>query len=236
MVNLIILCANERTGSTFLEQTLLKWCVPNLRGFIAGNVACKNRCKLKNILINSEKSDIWWLHVFHNTNGFRYLKCLMQEVDNNREFNFNKLLNKYFSVKYIHLVRRDKLRQAISLLKARQTDQFRFNVPKKNEPYYDIVELEKTLKEIVRLDHQWEIFFERISIQPYRIYYEDMVIDIEDTGFRIADYLGIQKPKPPYIPYLQRQSDSTNVEWASKWISGYGWIDEILHGDLSNVN
>lgn len=99
-------------------------------------------------------------------------------------------------IKWIWLVRRNKIAQALSNIKAIETGVY--YVPKEhNLPKEDITISESDLyKYAVRsffADQIWETFFGRYGITPYKIYYEDFIDksrwDMTVAG--ILDFLGI---------------------------------------------
>ena len=73
---------------------------------------------------------------------------------------------------FVYLSRDDLLGQAISWVRALQTEQYRSTQPAKRFPLYDPGLIRSRLIAIVKERAQWEAFFARTGITPFRIVYE----------------------------------------------------------------
>lgn len=104
--------------------------------------------------------------------------------------------------RYILLLRRDKLRQAISYYRAAQSQVWFLTedstsaadgeVGVEGEPDFQTIRwLEDAL-----VEHEacWQHFFERHEIRPLEIVYEDFVSNYEETVLAVLDWLGISTP------------------------------------------
>jgi LPS sulfotransferase NodH len=91
---------------------------------------------------------------------------------------------------WIHLTRRDKIGQAISMWRANETGIWD-KTPESSrpgeapQPAYDFNNIQSALLYILGCDHHWAQWFQRKSIQPIHITYEDYLTAKADTLFRV---------------------------------------------------
>lgn len=142
-------------------------------------------------------------------------------------------------VHYIYLRRRDKVRQAVSWVKALQTDHwhdaYQGDVaarPDDASPQglqshreqgqgkrlvYDFDQLMHYHGALLAQEERWEAFFQAAALQPYRVFYEDFVQSYGRIVSEILDYLHIPHPAPVWKPASQWQSDTVNAEWTQRF-------------------
>jgi len=129
------------------------------------------------------------------------------------------LLRSLPGLRFIHIERRDRLAQAVSLARALQTGQWTSRSPARRPPVYDAAQIRACLRGIERLDMQWRTFFARNGIQPIRVTYEclaadpDAVVDAVLAAFGLASDPARRVP----VPELRRQSDAVNAEWIERF-------------------
>ena len=127
---------------------------------------------------------------------------------------------------YIHLTRRDKLAQAVSLVKAQQTGLWhiapdgteieRLSPPQ--EPRYDVDALRRVLAELESYDAAWSGWFEEQGISPLRIDYDSLSADPAAVLAVICGALGIEAPEAGRVtPGVARLSDETSLEWMRRY-------------------
>jgi trehalose 2-sulfotransferase len=126
--------------------------------------------------------------------------------------------------KYLFITRSDKLRQAISLVKASQTNIWILwpgdAAPKAAaEPRYDPAAIEEQLNTIIWVEQVWESFFSVSGIQPYRVIYEDLVERYEAVILDILRYLDISVPPGFAVPapVTVQQADKISEEWVQRF-------------------
>jgi LPS sulfotransferase NodH len=117
--------------------------------------------------------------------------------------------------KYIYLTRRDRLRQAISFARARQTNQWRSMDPSITTPCYDRDAITRGLEFLAGEEASWESCFARNSISPYRLTYEELNAAPEDAIRELLTYLGYQGAPRISLPATRhrRQADDMTEEW-----------------------
>ncbi len=137
-------------------------------------------------------------------------------------------LTKHFGdVVVVKLLRKDKLRQAISLTKAQQTGKWGVLKEQTAEPFYDREALIANLVRIVEDEAMWERELEASELTPsITIDYEDIPSSRDELLLEIAELLEL--PDAAEIVAnrdredvkLQKQSDSLTEEWYDRFING----------------
>ncbi|MEO0819052.1 MAG: Stf0 family sulfotransferase [Pseudomonadota bacterium] len=127
--------------------------------------------------------------------------------------------------RYIHLTRSDKLRQAVSYVKARQsglwhaapdgTELERLAPPR--EPAYDAAALMACFDEMTAYDRGWEGWFEREGIAPLRLSYDALAADPLAVLRATLTGLGLDPAAARgVVPAVAKLADSTNEAWAAR--------------------
>ncbi len=132
-------------------------------------------------------------------------------------------VTRYFPpLRHIWTTRRDKVRQAISLAKAKQTEIWNVRAGKRPaypELRFDAGQIETHLVEIETWEEAWWRYFRSRGIEPLCVCYEDFVSDYEATVRRVLAFLGVPRPDtievPP--PPLERLADATSEEWFDRY-------------------
>jgi LPS sulfotransferase NodH len=126
----------------------------------------------------------------------------------------------------VFITRRDRLRQAVSWVRALQT--FRWATeggPRVDRPaVFDSEHIGRKLRRIDREESLWEGLFDRYGIEPQRVVYEDFVEAQETTVREVLDELEVDTPAnldlPP--PALDRQADDLSEEWIERYLADAG--------------
>ena len=135
------------------------------------------------------------------------------------------LLSALPDLRCVWMRRHDALRQAISLVKAKQTKVFNSlqiagDDPRRLPPVaYDYDSINKEYLRFVDEDRLWETFFHDSGITPVVLTYEDFVASFDRHIRDILRHLGQSIPddfRCPGTSYT-RQSDATNDEWAERF-------------------
>ncbi|MCP5049797.1 MAG: hypothetical protein GY940_21695 [bacterium] len=136
--------------------------------------------------------------------------------------------------KFIFLVRRNVVRQAISLYKTEKT---RLHHIMNDEQHQRLEQLNETLifdptkisnyhRYVSQHQARWEEFFEENNIRPYRVVYEDFVQSYEETALRLLRFLDIPYPENLTLKPRKMRPLADNV--TEKWEAEY-------EGMLSNI-
>jgi LPS sulfotransferase NodH len=118
--------------------------------------------------------------------------------------------------RYIAISRRDVLRQAISCVRANQTQQWASTLPARNEPWFDRAAIDTVMADIAAQARGWKAFFRTHAIRPFHIVYEDFTKDYRGTLTAVLSFLGVRDRTIPSPP-LQRQADALTDEWVRRY-------------------
>lgn len=122
---------------------------------------------------------------------------------------------------FVHLERMDRVRQAVSGLRATQTGLFRV-IPEmgatavKGEAEYDFDRIDALVAHSDACHSHWRNFFAAIGAAPFALTYEALVADYEGSVRAVLDRLGSDAPVPPIR--MQRQSDAGNEAFVLRYL------------------
>ncbi|WP_066810413.1 Stf0 family sulfotransferase [Sphingomonas asaccharolytica] len=148
--------------------------------------------------------------------------CAPGNVDAGTYREIAALLNPIFpSPHFIHLERKDRVRQAVSGLSATQTGLFRIvpsteTPPVKATPEYDFTRIDSLIAYADYCHGHWRNFFDAIRADPIRLTYEDLVADYEGSVRHVLNGIGSNSPIP--TARLQRQSSSDNETFVLRYL------------------
>ena len=133
------------------------------------------------------------------------------------------LKNLFPNLHHIWMIRRDKVRQAVSWAKAGQTGiyasyQLERQEPKQ-KPFFDFELIDNLHHLVLEGEAGWENHFGQCSLEPYKVYYEDLVVSYESKTIEVLEFLGLAAPKEFKIEDLpvKKQADAVNEEWVQKY-------------------
>jgi trehalose 2-sulfotransferase len=133
------------------------------------------------------------------------------------------LRNAFPRLRFVHIVRRHRLRQALSTARALQTGLWKVQDGKTalREPEFDAELIEQSLREAERQEMIWHSFFRRIGIAPFQVEYEALCRDYELTVRGVLDFLEISLPRGARIgpPVTIRQADELSQIWEERFLS-----------------
>ena len=147
---------------------------------------------------------------------------LLRGIDGLRALPIPQLLNEVFpALRYVQITREDKVRQAVSLWKAVQTQAWR----REGEGKAD-VEVEfsfRAINYLVRLltahDASWDAYFLGFGRRPLKVTYEELAAAPEPTVRRVLQHLDIEVPGALKLegPYLKVQADEVSEDWVRRF-------------------
>jgi LPS sulfotransferase NodH len=128
--------------------------------------------------------------------------------------------------KFIWLTRRNKIRQAISLHRARQTgtwwheESFAKKLPPRRAAQFDPRLIDNAERHLLSNEMGWQNFFRASNVQPFRIIYEDFVGHYEETVRDVLEFLEIPQARQVEIvpPRVKSQSDGTTEDWMKQYV------------------
>jgi trehalose 2-sulfotransferase len=120
--------------------------------------------------------------------------------------------------RFVWIQRRDTTRQAVSLWKALQTQQWRRDSDEDvggQGLRFNFAAVNHLKLRIDEHNAAWQDFFDGCREEPVRVVYEDLVEDYEGTLLRLLDELGVPIPENFAVekPRMRRQADELSEEW-----------------------
>lgn len=138
--------------------------------------------------------------------------------------NLAELADRFGGAVVIKLLRRDKLRQSISLVKARQTGKWGVKRQAKGNTKFSDDQLSKAIVDIVRWEALWDREFEASGITPTMdIVYEEIPGSRDELLLEIATQLGLDDPASIVANrarddiQLQRQANRETEQWYDRF-------------------
>jgi LPS sulfotransferase NodH len=133
------------------------------------------------------------------------------------------LRNAFPRLRFVHIRRRHKLRQALSTARALQTGLWKVQKGKttEREPEFDAELIEQSLREAERQERIWEHFFQRTGIGPFEVEYEKLCQDYEGSIRGVLNFLRISLPRETRIgpPVTVRQADEISRTWEERFVA-----------------
>jgi trehalose 2-sulfotransferase len=247
-----IICATPRSGSTLLCDALSRtrlagrpdeyflfwyWSVhkpQNMNRREARSWALPPASYVKKVFTRGTRGKVFGVKIMFSYFAF-VVEVLRQYVDGENPRPENVLDSFFPNLHYIYITRQDKVRQAVSLARAVQTDEWKVNAwsdfvrlcerifSRKNSQdnylIYDFDQIDGFYREMVRQEESWENYFRESEIQPYRVVYESFVKSYNETLLEILKYLQVAHPAKMNFrkPFVKPQNDRLNEEWAQRF-------------------
>jgi trehalose 2-sulfotransferase len=135
-----------------------------------------------------------------------------------------ELLRKVFPrLRFVRIVRRHKLRQALSTARALQTGLWKVQDGRTilRQPEFDPVLIEQSLHEAERQEKIWDDFFRRIGLKPFQVEYERLCQNYEATIRTVLNFLKIKLPPNARVgpPVTTRQADEISRIWEERFLA-----------------
>jgi trehalose 2-sulfotransferase len=119
---------------------------------------------------------------------------------------------------FVWMHRRDTTRQAVSLWKALQTQQWRRDSDEDiggRGLRFSFAAIDHLKLRIDEHNAAWQDFFDKCGVEPIEVVYEDLVEDYEGTVLWLLDGIGVSIPGDFAVvePKMRRQADELSEEW-----------------------
>ena len=134
-----------------------------------------------------------------------------------------RLLNAAFGrVRFIYLRRGDVVAQAVSLLRAEQTDVWYETADERQEPArepsFDFGQVRDLVRQIKDHNAAWDRWFAAEGIQPYPVVYEELDADPVRVASGVLGFLGLDLPAGREITVRhKRLADELNARWIESY-------------------
>ena len=127
--------------------------------------------------------------------------------------------------RFVWMRRRDTTRQAVSLWKALQTQQWRKDSDEEvggQGLRFSFAAVDHLKLRIDEHNAAWQDFFEGCGVEPLEVVYEDLVEDYRGTVLWLLDGIGIPIPENFAVaePKMRRQADELSEEWVRLYDEG----------------
>jgi LPS sulfotransferase NodH len=122
--------------------------------------------------------------------------------------------------RFVWIRRRDTTRQAVSLWKALQTQQWRRDSDEDaggRGLRFSFAAVNHLKLRIDEHNAAWQGFFEECGVEPLKVVYEELIEDYEGTVLRLLDGIGVPVHENFAVeqPRMKRQADDLSEEWVS---------------------
>lgn len=135
---------------------------------------------------------------------------------------FDLLSETFPNLHWVWITRRNKVRQAVSLARAIQTQAWWFDMAPVRSPEYDFAGIDRLLQVVTLHDAGWQELFTAHSLTPFVVVYEDFVLHYEKTVLGILDFLSIPCPAGLKIPepkLMKKQADDLTEQWIERFLA-----------------
>jgi trehalose 2-sulfotransferase len=169
----------------------------------------------------------WILTEGATPNGIYGLKIFPAQVEQiEKSIRWAELLP---DLKFVLLKRRDILGQALSAVRAMQTEQWRASMPARGPALYDGAQIYERLQIAARDYARWDIFFARRAVAAAVIIYEDLLADPQSAVDQVADLFGLrgQARAAGERIDLKSQRDAITEEWRARFLDEYRGRNEL---------
>ena len=147
---------------------------------------------------------------------------LLRGIEGMAERPLPDLLTRAFpGLRYIQITRENKIRQAVSLWKAVQTQSWK-REPGEAQRKVELVFSFRAINYLVRLltahDASWDAYFLGLGYEPLKLTYEELAESTDAVVRRVLEHLGIPAPADLVIeaPGLSVQADELSEDWVRR--------------------
>jgi LPS sulfotransferase NodH len=114
--------------------------------------------------------------------------------------------------------RADRVRQAVSLWRAMQTQSWRAeNESNIGEPRYSYPALRHLVELLAAYDGAWERFFVPLGDRVLALTYEDVAADLPGSVRRTLAHIGVEAAARRELPAMRRQADERSDAWVERY-------------------
>jgi trehalose 2-sulfotransferase len=138
----------------------------------------------------------------------------VEPKDLNSVIKSRALQTEFAGAKFIFMSRKDLVAQGVSYDLATQTQQWHAS-PTSQSAEFDEARVRRSIDFIASLVTAWEDFFEKYSIEPYRVEYETLLEEPHRVCSEICQFLGVETDHVFSIESsgLKKQGNTVNEDW-----------------------
>lgn len=147
---------------------------------------------------------------------------LLRGIEGNARLPIPALLDRSFpDLRYVQITRRDKVRQAVSLWKAVQTQAWRAGAGggERVEPVFSFRAINFLVRQLTAHDASWDAYFLGLGARPLKVTYEELAEAPEPVIARVLEHLDNPVPDDLRLdgPSLTVQADERSEEWIRRF-------------------
>ncbi len=215
-MNVFAICCTTRSGSTYLCELLESAGIGrpdeylNPTGQVCGEPFWRGELGLPEHFHNKQ---VYWQELLiqrsqNNQFGVKVARTNLLEF----------ILKQAPDARLLWIRRRDTLRQAVSLYRARESGQFRHWQPAPTEPVkFDKSAILRCRESIEAANVRWLDFFRERTLHPLTVWYETVCAHPRDEILRIARWMGLDPCKVGHLSTsCQVQRDATTDQWIDR--------------------
>ncbi len=121
-------------------------------------------------------------------------------------------------VSWVRIRRSNEIRQAISYVRAAQTESWNSWMQERGEATYDEAAIVSALQHIDAGNRGWEGYFTARGITPLNVSFDDLVRDRDTTVRRVMTTVGVELDAVP-APTTKQQSDTQSADWERRFLA-----------------
>ncbi|HEX4738377.1 MAG TPA: Stf0 family sulfotransferase [Allosphingosinicella sp.] len=207
-----VICSEHRSGSTLLCQLLRS----------TGKLGQPREYFSDNLVALQVERDAGALDALRERastpNGVYGLKVFTQQFDGTMKSRWPERLPR---LHFVHLSRRDLLGQAISYVRALQTDQFQSYEHAHREPTYDRHAIAGHIARLADNDARWRRYFARNGLSPLWLTYEALSADPAAAVAAVARHIGLDEAvqADASLVEVRVQRDLVSEEWRARFVA-----------------
>jgi trehalose 2-sulfotransferase len=163
---------------------------------------------------------------------FTHLTAKLQQIQGGGLSDREHLAATFPDLRFVLLVRRDKVRQAVSYYRAIQTGVWWSIRPETDEPrqtpapepqvavpVFDFEQIDHWVRALAEFESNWRRYLQDLGVKPFEVVYEDFAENYDSTILAVLDYLGISMPAGQEVapPRLRKMADELSEEWVRRY-------------------
>jgi LPS sulfotransferase NodH len=148
---------------------------------------------------------------------------LLRSIEGMAGLPIPELLDRSFpGLRYVRITRTDKIRQAVSLWKAVQTQAWRAGggdgTRAATEPVFSFRAINYLVRLLTAHDASWDAYFLGLGVEPLKVTYEELAEGHGPVVRRVLEYLGVTPPPDLRFtrPHLSVQADDLSEQWVRR--------------------
>lgn len=237
-----VICTSPRSGSWLLSEGLQATKIAGRPREWLHKVAEENCSKEAGLPLPSEVGYTdyldYMIRMATTPNGVFGLKChwyqleslpaKLATIEGFEHLSLPVTLARLFpKLNFIWLTRKNKIRQAVSLDRARQSgawwheESFPQKPPTLGHESFDPAMINRAERQLLANEIGWQDFFKGCNATPLRIVYEDLIDNYEATIRRTLQFLELPHwdTIPIAPPRVKQQSDKTSEDWVANYLT-----------------